>query len=51
MAINYLYFNKSKVVEFYEINGIKELCGQYSEDETKYLGFIDELKMYYEYEE
>lgn len=50
-VIDYLYFNKSKVVGFYEINGIKELCKKYSEDETKYLGFIDELKKYYEYEE
>ncbi len=46
--VNYLYNNKSSISNFKEANGIKELFNSDAEKQF-YIGFIDELKDFYEY--
>jgi len=48
-VVDYLYGNQSLLSTYKEANGIKALC-PYSSDEENYTRFINDLKVFYQYE-
>lgn len=48
-VVDYLYSNQSLLSTYKEANGIKALC-PYSSDEENYTRFINDLKVFYQYE-
>ncbi|MDO5690079.1 MAG: nucleotidyltransferase [Tissierellia bacterium] len=48
--VTYLYSNRNSILIFKEVNGIKNLCDDDVERRDIYIGFVEELKRFFEYE-